>query len=142
MGNEGKHVKVHYVGTLDDGTEFDSSRRRGEPLEFECMAGQMIPGFDRAVRDMAVGEVRTVRLEPADAYGERRPELVQTIPLSQLPGAERLKVGERIMVRTSGGPVPTTVVGKTDDTITFDLNSEMAGKALTFEIELLEVSDE
>lgn len=142
MSNEGRHVKVHYVGTLDDGTEFDSSRRRGEPLEFVCMAGQMIPGFDRAVRDMAVGEVRTVRLEPADAYGEHRPELVQTIPLSQLPGAERLNVGDRIVVRTTAGPVPTTVVGKTDDAITFDLNSEMAGKALTFEIELLEVADE
>ena len=65
MSNEGKKVKTHYKGTLDDGTQFDSSYDRGEPLEFTCMAGQMIPGFDKAVRDMEVGETKTVRLEPA-----------------------------------------------------------------------------
>ena len=64
MSNKGKKVKVHYTGTLDDGTKFDSSRDRGEPIEFTCMAGQMIPGFDRAVDEMAVGEVRDVHLEP------------------------------------------------------------------------------
>ena len=69
MGNEGKKVKVHYTGTLDDGTTFDSSRDRGEPLEFTCMAGQMIKGFDAAVRDMAVGDKVTVHLEPSEAYG-------------------------------------------------------------------------
>ena len=71
MSNEGKKVKVHYVGTLDDGTKFDSSRDRGEPLAFTCMAGQMIKGFDEAVREMEVGQVVDVRLEPAEAYGER-----------------------------------------------------------------------
>ena len=69
MGNAGKRVLVHYVGTLDDGTVFDSSRDRGEPIAFTCMAGQMIPGFDRAVADMQVGETCDVHLEPADAYG-------------------------------------------------------------------------
>ena len=139
MGNQGKHVKVHYVGTLDDGTKFDSSRDRGEPLAFTCMAGQMIPGFDAAVRDMAVGETVTIRLEPEDAYGPRRMEMVQTIPLAQLPGAERLAVGQRVMLSTpSGQPLPATVTDKDDRNITFDMNHEMAGKALTFEIELLE----
>ena len=70
MSNKGKKVKVHYTGTLDDGTKFDSSRDRNEPIEFTCMAGQMIPGFDKAVEDMQVGEVRDVHLEPKDAYGE------------------------------------------------------------------------
>jgi FKBP-type peptidyl-prolyl cis-trans isomerase 2 len=139
MSNEGKKVKVHYVGTLDDGTKFDSSRDRGEPLAFTCMAGQMIAGFDAAVRDMEVGSTATIRLEPEDAYGPRRMDLVQTIPLAQLPGADKLAVGQRVMLGTpTGQPLQATVTDKTDTAITFDMNHEMAGKALTFEIELLE----
>lgn len=139
MSNEGKQVKVHYVGTLDDGTKFDSSRDRGEPLAFTCMAGQMIPGFDAAVRDMEVGSTVTIRLEPEDAYGPRRMDMVQTLPLGQLPGAENLEVGQRVMLGTpTGQPIQATVTDKTQDAITFDMNHEMAGKALTFEIELLE----
>lgn len=139
MSNEGKQVKVHYVGTLDDGTKFDSSRDRGEPLAFTCMAGQMIPGFDAAVRDMAVGETVNVRLEPKDAYGERRMDMVQTLPIAQLPGAEKLEVGQRVMLRSAmGQPLQATVTDKNDQAITFDMNHEMAGKALNFEIELLE----
>lgn len=139
MSNEGKQVKVHYVGTLDDGTKFDSSRDRGEPLAFTCMAGQMIPGFDAAVRDMAVGETVRIRLEPADAYGPRRMELVQTIPLVQLPGAESLAIGQRVMLQSvTGQPMQATVTDKNNTAITFDLNHEMAGKALNFEIGLLE----
>ena len=139
MSNEGKQVKVHYVGTLDDGTKFDSSRDRGEPLAFTCMAGQMISGFDAAVRDMAVGETRTIRLEPEDAYGPRRMDMVQTIPIAQLPGSERLSIGQRVMLRSmTGQPIQATVTDKNDMAITLDMNHEMAGKALTFEIELLE----
>ncbi len=139
MSNEGKHVKVHYVGTLDDGTKFDSSRDRGEPLPFTCMAGQMIPGFDAAVRDMAVGETVTIRLEPEDAYGPRRMDLVQTLPIAQLPGSEQLVVGQRVMLGSpTGQPIAATVTDKNDFAITFDMNHEMAGKALNFEIELLE----
>ena len=139
MSNEGKQVKVHYVGTLDDGTKFDSSRDRGEPLAFTCMAGQMIPGFDTAVRDMAVGDTVNVRLEPKDAYGERRMDMVQTLPIATLPGAEKLEVGQRVMLRSAmGQPLQATVTDKNDQAITFDMNHEMAGKALNFEIELLE----
>lgn len=142
MSNEGKKVKVHYVGTLDDGTKFDSSRDRGTPLDFTCMAGQMIPGFDAAVRDMQVGETITIRLEPEDAYGPRNMDMVQTIPLQALPGAEGLVIGQRVMLQSpSGQPFQATVCDKDDRTITFDMNHEMAGKALTFEIELLEVSE-
>ena len=71
MSNEGKKIRVNYIGTFDDGTVFDSSVERGEPLEFTCMAGMMIPGFDAAVNEMAVGETKKVHIPAADAYGER-----------------------------------------------------------------------
>ena len=138
MSNEGKKVSVHYVGTLDDGTKFDSSRDRGEPLEFTCMAGQMIAGFDAAVRDMAVGDTVRVRLEPEEAYGARQEELVMRVPLAQVPGAESAEVGMKVVLSGPGGrPMPAVIAAKDAETITFDLNHEMAGKALTFEIELL-----
>ena len=140
MSNEGKKVKVHYVGTLDDGTKFDSSRDRNEPLEFTCMAGQMIAGFDAAVRDMEIGQVVDVHIPAADAYGERREELMQTLPVSALPGAEKLSVGDRVMLSSpTGQPFPATVAAVEDGNITFDMNHEMAGKDLNFNIELLEV---
>ena len=141
MGNEGKKVKVHYTGTLDDGTTFDSSRDRGEPLEFICMAGQMIKGFDAAVRDMAVGDKVTVHLEPSEAYGERRGELVQEFPMSHVPQEMRgVTVGDKLMLRSSQGqPVPVRVARVTPKELYLDMNHEMAGKALNFEIELLEV---
>lgn len=141
MGNEGKKVKVHYTGTLDDGTTFDSSRDRGEPLEFICMAGQMIKGFDAAVRDMAVGDKVTVHLEPSEAYGEHREELVQEFPVSRVPREMRgVTVGDKLMLRSSQGqPVPVRVARVTPKELYLDMNHEMAGKALNFEIELLEV---
>lgn len=140
MSNEGKKVKVHYVGTLDDGTKFDSSRDRNEPLEFTCMAGQMIAGFDAAVRDMEIGQVVDVHIPATDAYGERREELMQTLPVSALPGAEKLSVGDRVMLSSpTGQPFPATVAAVENGNITFDMNHEMAGKDLNFNIELLEV---
>lgn len=142
MSNEGKKVKVHYVGTLDDGTKFDSSRDRDEPLEFTCMAGQMIPGFDAAVREMEVGQVVDVRLEPSEAYGERDERLVQTVPVSAMPGAETLSVGDRVMLASpTGQPFPAVVAAVENGSVTFDMNHEMAGKALNFNIELLEVEE-
>lgn len=143
MSNEGKKVKVHYVGTLDDGTKFDSSRDRNEPLGFTCMAGQMIAGFDKAVRDMEVGQTANVHLEPEEAYGERREDLIQEFPMSQVPEQMRgIKVGEKVMLQSPQGfPVPATVCKVTPEAISLDLNHEMAGKALNFEIELLEVED-
>lgn len=142
MSNDGKKVKVHYVGTLDDGTKFDSSRDRNEPLAFTCMAGQMIKGFDTAVREMEVGQVVDVHIPAADAYGERRDDLVQSVPVAQLPGSETLSVGDRVMLGTPmGQPLPATVVERDDVTVTFDMNHELAGQALNFNIELLEVEE-
>ena len=139
MSNEGKKVKVHYVGTLYDGTKFDSSRDRGEPLEFTCMAGQMIPGFDAAVRDMEVGQTVNVRIPAADAYGERDDSRVAKLELAMLPGIETVPVGAYIRLQTVDGvPMPCRVVGFDERYVTLDMNHEMAGKDLNFEIELLE----
>ena len=142
MSNEGKKVKVHYVGTLDDGTKFDSSRDRNEPLAFTCMAGQMIAGFDNAVKDMNVGDVIDVHIPAAEAYGERRKEAIQSIPVAQLPGSEKLVSGQQVTLGTPNGyPIRATVVENGGTTITFDTNHPMAGKDLNFNIELLEVED-
>ncbi len=142
MSNAGKKVKVHYVGTLDDGTKFDSSRDRGEALAFVCMAGQMIKGFDAAVNEMEVGEIRNVHIPAAEAYGPRRLELVQTFPIASLPGAENLKVGMHLSLGSqSGAAYPAVVSAMDKENITFDMNHEMAGKDLNFEIELLEIED-
>ena len=128
MSNKGKKVKVHYTGTLDDGTKFDSSRDRGKPIEFTCMAGQMIPGFDRAVEDMSVGEVRDVHLEPKDAYGEADPRRVL-----------HASVGQKLYIFMGNQPVPVTITAADDGKVTLDANHELAGKALNFNIELVEV---
>ncbi|WP_251213343.1 FKBP-type peptidyl-prolyl cis-trans isomerase [Adlercreutzia murintestinalis] len=139
MDNTGKHVKVHYIGTLDDGTVFDSSRERDEPLAFVCMAGQMIPGFDKAVVNMEIGETRTVRLEPEDAYGQPSDDAIQRIPINALPGAEKLSVGAEVALQGPDGiPHHATVIEMTDSDIVFDMNHPLAGKPLNFEITLLE----
>ena len=138
--NAGKYVRVHYRGTFDDGTQFDSSYDRGEPLEFICGAGMMIRGFDQAVADMEVGQTVDVHLMPEEAYGLPDPEQIITIEITQLPGSENLNVGERVYLRNMmGQPFPVTVTAKDDVNITLDANHEMAGKELNFRIELVEV---
>jgi FKBP-type peptidyl-prolyl cis-trans isomerase 2 len=135
-------VKVHYRGTFDDGTQFDSSYDRGEPLAFVCGAGMMIKGFDKAVADMEVGQIIDVHLMPEEAYGPTDPEAIITIEIAQLPGSENLSVGERVYLRNMmGQPFPVTVTAKDDVNITLDANHEMAGKELNFRIELLEVTE-
>ena len=138
--NAGKNVKVHYTGTFNDGTKFDSSYDRGEPLEFICGAGMMITGFDQAVADMEVGQAVDIHLMPEEAYGMPDPERIITIEIAQLPGSENLNVGERVYLRNMmGQPFPVTVTARDDVNITLDANHEMAGKELNFRIELVEV---
>ncbi len=142
MSNIGKKVKCHYRGTLDDGTQFDSSYDRGEPLEFTCGAGQMIPGFDFAVADMAPGEKKTVHLAPKEAYGEHDDKLVFTLRREEALGMERLSVGDQVGLRNSDNQVvPAYVVEVTPAKIVVDANHHLAGQALNFEIELVEVED-
>jgi len=138
--NAGKNVKVHYRGTFNDGTQFDSSYDRGQTLEFICGTGMMIRGFDQAVADMEVGQTVDIHLMPEEAYGMPDPENVITIEIAQLPGSEDLNVGERVFLRNMmGQPFPVTVTAKDETMITLDANHEMAGKELNFRIELVEV---
>ena len=138
--NVGKTCRVHYRGTLNDGTQFDSSYDRGEPLEFVCGAGQMIQGFDAAVADMEIGQIIDVHLMPEEAYGMPDPTVVFTMEIAQVPGAEDLEEGQRVYLSNQyGQPFPVTVTAKDEKNITFDANHEMAGKELNFRIELVEV---
>lgn len=138
--NVGRTMKVHYIGTFNDGEKFDSSYDRGEPLEFTCGMGMMILGFDKAVADMKIGEIKDVHLMPEEAYGEADPEAVFTMEIANLPGSEDLEAGQRVYLYNSiGQPVPVLVVSKENGNITFDANHEMAGKELNFRIELVEV---
>lgn len=140
MSNQNKKVRVHYEGTFNDGTKFDSSYDRGEPLEFTCGAGQMIKGFDEAVKDMKVGEIKNIHLMPEEAYGMPDPRNILIIDQEQMPGSEQLSVGQRIVLTDPmGNRFPVTVTEKTETTITFDANHEMAGKELNFKIELVSV---
>ena len=138
--NIGKTCRTHYRGTFNDGTQFDSSYDRGEPLEFVCGAGMMIKGFDAAVADMDVGQVVDIHLMPAEAYGEVDPAAIFTVETARLTGAEELTVGQRVYLQDQyGRPIPVAVAVKDEKTITFDANHEMAGKELNFRIELVEV---
>ena len=138
--NVGKRCKTHYRGTLNDGTVFDSSYDRGEPLEFICGIGMMIRGYDEAVAKMEVGESIDIHLTPDQAYGYSDPRAIFTVEISQLPGSEDLSVGETVVLHTATGqPVQVKVTARDDSTITFDANHEMADKELNFHIELLEV---
>jgi FKBP-type peptidyl-prolyl cis-trans isomerase 2 len=132
IAKAGDGVSVHYTGTLDNGEQFDSSIGRGSPLEFTAGAGNMISGFDAAVLGMKVGETKTVRLEPKDAYGEIDQDLIIEFPITQLP--EGANVGTQVTF--SNGSTGNII--NIDDTIFIvDANHRLAGKALTFAIELI-----
>lgn len=138
--NVGKTCRTHYRGTFNDGTQFDSSYDRGEPLEFVCGAGMMIKGYDAAVANMNVGDVVDIHLMPEEAYGESDPRAIFTVDIAQLEGAQNLNIGDQAYLENAyGQPFMVKVVEKDDKTITFDANHEMAGKELNFHIELVEV---
>ncbi len=133
MAQTGDTVSLHYRGTLDDGSEFDSSAGR-DPLTFTVGAGQVIAGFDEAVKGMAVGEKKTFRLEPEEAYGERSEDLIITVPAENAP--EGLQPGQQVAL----GNAPATVVsiGENGDVVV-DANHALAGQALTFDVELVSI---
>jgi len=136
----GQTVSVHYVGTFDDGTAFDSSRDRGEAQSFEVGAGQLIAGFDSALTGMVVGETKTISLSPDDAYGESDPELFQDVPTSIFPQDFEIEVGATVHGQNGmGHPMTGVVSSLKEDVVTLDLNHPMAGKNLNFEIELLKI---
>lgn len=136
----GDNVRVHYRGTLDDGSEFDSSRG-GNPLEFRLGTGQVIAGFDRTVTGMKPGETRSARFEAADAYGLRRDDLMLEVPREQFPPEVIPELGQQLELQQENGQsVPVTITTIEGDTVTLDANHPLAGQALTFEIELVEIS--
>jgi FKBP-type peptidyl-prolyl cis-trans isomerase 2 len=139
QAKHGNTVKVHYTGTLGDGTEFDSSRG-GEPLSFTLGEGNIIPGFERAVEGMETGETRTVTISAEQAYGERRDELVQDLPRTAIPDDIELSRGLVLHAEGPGGETLVFTVAAFDEaTVTVDGNHPLAGRDLTFALELVEV---
>lgn len=138
MANVGSTVQIRYRGFLDDGTVFDSTDQHGgTPLEFVVGSGQVIPGFDNAVKEMELGEKRTIHIPAAQAYGEYREDMVLQIPCSELPNWQQLPVGQQVMLQTSRGPMQCKVAKIENETAYFDLNHELAGKDLNFDLELV-----
>lgn len=135
MVQDGDLVEVHYDGTLDDGSTFDSSRERGTPFSFEVGTGQVIPGFDEAVRGLKIGESREVRIPPAEAYGARSDENIVEVPYG--PDQGDVAVGDKVFLNTGQAAV---VLEVKKDTVVLDANHEMAGQALTFKIEVLSIT--
>ena len=134
----GQRVTVHYVGTFDDGTEFDNSRARDEPLTFALGVGQMIAGFDAAVGQMTLGETKSIRLSPEEAYGESRPEMIQNVPRTSFPSEFEFEVGKMVQGQSPGAqPFTAKIESTTEDSVVLDFNHPMAGKHLNFEVELL-----
>jgi FKBP-type peptidyl-prolyl cis-trans isomerase 2 len=137
---DGDKVKIHYKGTLDDGTVFDSSEGR-DPLEFEVGSKQVIPGFEKAVKGMKKGDKKTFKIDCKDAYGEPNPAMVQSIPRDKLPADQEPKEGMMVGIGLPNGQqMPAKITKVTDKEVTMDLNHPLAGKNLTFEIELVSVN--
>lgn len=140
MATAGDTVKVHYTGTLSDGSVFDSSADR-EPLEFTLGTGAVIPGFDNAVTGMEIGDRKTFTIPAAEAYGEHDPRMVQDVPRSELPADLTLFIGMRLTASDNmGREIPLVVTELTDTTVTLDANHPLAGEDLTFAIELVAVN--
>lgn len=139
MIESGQKVKVHYTGTLDDGSQFDSSAGH-DPLEFEMGAGMVIPGFEAGVVDMAVGEKKKIHIPAVEAYGEKREDLLMQFEHSQLPPELEPEVGMMLQMQgPEGQPVPVTIAAIAEEAITIDANHKLAGENLNFELELIAV---
>jgi peptidylprolyl isomerase len=135
----GDSVQIHYTGTLDDGTQFDSSAGR-DPLAFELGSGQVIPGFDKAVDGMTVGDSKSVNIPAEDAYGPHHSRLVQEVPRSALPDDLEPAEGMGLQAEGPDGQAVNLVITTVqDESITVDGNHPLAGKALNFDIELVSI---
>lgn len=135
----GDVVRIHYTGTLTDGSQFDSSAGR-DPLEFQVGSGQIIPGLDRQVQGMAVGESATLTVPAAEAYGPRDETRVQVVPRSAMPPELELTRGTSLQATTQdGGQIALTVVDLTDQDVTVDANHPLAGQDLIFQVEVVEI---
>ncbi len=139
QAKQGDEVKVNYTGRLDDGTVFDSSEGR-EPLAFTVGGGQVIPGFEAAVDGMVVGDSKTITIPCAEAYGPYREDMVLTVPREQLPEGLNPEVGQQLqMGQSQENMLIVSVTGVSDESITLDANHPLAGKDLTFDVELVAI---
>jgi peptidylprolyl isomerase len=139
QAKQGDTVKVHYTGKLKDGSVFDSSANR-EPLEFTLGAGNMIPGFEQAVVGMDAGEKKTTEIPVDQAYGQKREDMIISVPRENVPGDIQPEVGQQLAIQQQGGQqVPVTVTEVTEDKVVLDANHPLAGQDLVFEIEVVEV---
>ena len=136
---KGKTVKVHYKGSLDDGSVFDSSEGR-DPLSFKIGEGQLIPGFEQAVIGMKLGEKKTIKIEAQDAYGDHNKELVKVVERKYMPTHITPEVGQQLQLGQGEEMAIVTIVDVTDEEIKLDANHPLAGKRLNFEIEVVGIS--
>jgi len=140
QAKDGDTVKIHYTGKLDDGTQFDSSEGQ-DPLEFTMGQGQMIPGFEKAVEGMAVGDKKSVNIPAEEAYGERHEQLIQEVPKNALPDDLQVEVGMPLQAQGGDGQVIDLVITTVnDESIIVDGNHPLAGQALNFDIHLVEIA--
>ena len=136
---QGDTVRIHYKGTLKDGTVFDSSEGR-DPLEFTVGSGQIIPGLDAAMPGMSAGDQKTVEIPVDQAYGPRNDQNQQQVPREQIPAEIPLEPGLQLQMQTPQGQVvPVTVTEVGDEVVTLDANHPLAGQDLTFEVTMVEV---
>jgi peptidylprolyl isomerase len=138
---KGDTVKVEYEGKLEDGSIFDSTEKHdGKPLEFKLGGGQMIPGFDKAVEGMSVGESKTVTIKPEEAYGEHMDTLIKVVPKDQFPHGMKIKPGLVLGITMPNGINLSVKVLKVDKKGAWvDMNHPLAGKTLVFKVKLLEI---
>lgn len=137
---KGNKVKVHYTGKLSDGQVFDSSEGR-EPLEFTIGSGMLIQGFETGVVGMEVGDTKTVKITPEEGYGERNDELVAVVPRTNIPPDVDVSVGQMLQVQQPNNQTVNVVVTDvSDENVTLDANHPLAGKELTFDIEVVEIA--
>ena len=140
QAKKGDAVQVHYTGKLEDGSVFDTSTNR-EPLGFTLGDGNMIKGFDTAVDGMAIGDKKTVTIPAAEAYGERRDDMMIDVPIEQVPADIKPEIGMQLTLQGGDGqPMPVTVTDIDEKKITLDANHQLAGKDLIFDIELVKVN--
>ena len=136
---KGDVIRVHYTGTLLDGSQFDSSVGRS-PLEFTVGAGQMIAGFDASVVGMTIGEKKTIQIDPDNGYGQKDPNAIIEFPTSNVPEGMQVEVGMKLNLQNQyGQPVPVEVIEVKEEVIIMDANHFLAGKDLVFEVELVEI---
>jgi peptidylprolyl isomerase/FKBP-type peptidyl-prolyl cis-trans isomerase SlpA len=141
QANQGDEVQVHYTGKLEDGTVFDSSEE-GEPLSFTIGENRVIPGFEEAVTGMEPGDSKTTEVEPEQAYGEHRDDMVMEMERDQIPGEVDPEVGQQLQLRLENGQtVPVLITALGEETVTIDANHPLAGRKLIFEIEVVDVTE-